>query len=126
MNRLTRSEQTASWLIGLGIVLVLIGWRGYRYFPMTPEEAFQEEALQLVVSFQRQALPEVPEEWRESFQQNLETLEKSSLRYRKEKPFRTLGIVGLALGGLCLLLGGILWTRSRPAGAKWIRSNDDA
>src|SRR5262249_43992586 len=38
MSRRDRSQQIAAWMCGVGVILVLVGYRGMTRLPLTPEE----------------------------------------------------------------------------------------
>jgi hypothetical protein len=126
MNRLTTVELLASWLIGAGILFLLMGWKAYRFIPMSKEEAIQEEKLQAIIRLTRQAWREVPAEQRSDFKKMIDRLEQMSIRFQRRPPDRDLGTVAMLLGGFGAVFGAIVWFRGRPKGQRWIPWNEDA
>jgi hypothetical protein len=124
MRRLSRSEYLSSWCLGIGIVLLLLGVKGIRYIPMTPEEARAEAELQLQIDRLNALLRQAPLEFRQQFESAIEEARRRSIRFQREPPYLTLGRWGLGIGILLIGLGAI-GLRNRPAEGRWVRSNED-
>ena len=125
MPRHSPLQRLATWSCGLGIILLLLGFRAYRYIPMTEEETAQEQKLQFMISQKREAVHQSDEASRPMTVTMLEQLENQSIRKRVTPPYYSPGVIGMILG-IVLLSGGCwLWFRNSRKG-RWIHDNEDA
>lgn len=127
MNRTTSKQQLAAWLCGAGIILCIVGYRGVRYIPMTPEEERREELLREITPAVEEMVQKAPPEFREHM---IKPLRDASIRNQpgREPPYLRAGQVALALGIGLTLFGMITWFQNTPADQRfrWTRANDDA
>ena len=125
MPRHSPRQRIATWSCGLGIILLLLGFRAYRYLPMTEEEIALEKSQQFMISMMREAVHQSDKASIPVTQKLLEELESSSIRNRKTAPFYWHGVISMTLG-IFLLSGGCwLWFRNSRKG-RWIHDNEDA
>lgn len=124
MRRLSRNEYLSSWCLGIGIVLLLLGVKGIRYIPMTPEEAQAEAELQRQIDQLNAIMRQAPPEFRPQFEPTIEAARRSSIRFQREPPYLALGRWSLGIGILLIGLGAI-GLRNRPSEGHWVRSNED-
>jgi hypothetical protein len=124
MRRLSRREYLSSWCLGIGIVLLLLGVKGIRYIPMTPEEVRAEAELQLQIDRLNALMRQAPPEFRRHLEPTIEEVRRKSIRFHREPPYLTPGRWSLGIGILLIGLGAI-GLRNRPSEGRWVRSNED-
>jgi hypothetical protein len=120
MDHLNSKQRLAAWLCGGGLILILLGYRGVTYLPLTPEEEQQEEWI-------RDALRPMGVQAQE---QVIDQLHEVRMRIdpTRQKPYWWPGTIALCLGIGMTGLGLILWFRNTGRGRRfgYAASNDDA
>jgi hypothetical protein len=119
MDHLNSKQRLAAWLCGGGIILILLGYKGVTYLPLTPEEEQQEEWIRDVmrpmgVQAQEQVIDQLHEV-------------RMRIDPTRQKPYWWPGTVALCLGIAMTGLGLVLWFRNTGRGQRfgWAASNDD-
>jgi len=111
MDHLNSKQRLGACLCGGGLILVLLGYRGVTYLPLTPEEVQQEEGI-------RVALRPMGVQAQE---QVIEQLHELRLRIdpTRQKPYWWPGTIALCLGIGMAGLGLVLWFRNTGRGQRF-------
>jgi hypothetical protein len=119
MDHLNSKQRLAAWLCGGGLILILLGYQGVTYLPLTPEEEQQEEWIRDVmrpmgVQAQEQVIDQLHEV-------------RMRIDPTRQKPYWWPGTVALCLGIAMTGLGLVLWFRNTGRGQRfgWAASNND-